>query len=327
MDDMMYNEKPINMLFKGDNVQNFFLLKKVEFRNGKNDTRFVDFTFADKSGEINGKLWNYMPQYEKLYQVGRLVKVRGVVNQWKEQLQLRVDKIRLINDTDNINPANYVPVAPHDPVMMYEKLMNYINAIVDTDIKNVVFKLINDRSEEIMYYPAAKLNHHAVRAGLLYHLTTMLDSALGLLNIYTYLNTDLVYAGVILHDIEKLSEMKAGELGLVTDYTVEGKLLGHIVMGAVLLDQVGKEVNAPQEKIDILKHMIISHHYHPEYGSPIKPMFPEAELLHYLDIIDSRLYDMKKVTDEIASGTFSERIWSLENRMVYHIPDELFDKE
>ena len=137
-------------------------------------------------------------------------------------------------------------------------------------------------------------------------------------SVYEFLNSDLIYAGVILHDLAKINEMDSNELGVVNDYTLEGSLLGHITQGIKEVEIVGRELGADKTTIVLLQHMILSHHYEPEYGSPVKPMIPEAEILHYLDIIDARMYDMKRVTNETEVGQFSERLWSLENRSVYN---------
>ena len=200
---------------------------------------------------------------------------------------------------------------------MLQKLMGYVSEINDDDIQIMVDEIINTNKEKLIYYPAAKRNHHSLRGGLLYHITTMLSLAENICNIYDYLNRDLVYAGVILHDIAKIKEMSASELGIVDEYTLEGTLLGHITQGIKEIEIVGRSLNADEEKIILLQHMVLSHHYEPEYGSPVKPMIPEAEIVHYLDVMDARMYDMKKAIKETKKGAFSERIFSLENRRVY----------
>ena len=131
------------------------------------------------------------------------------------------------------------------------------------------------------------------------------------------MNKELLFAGIILHDIEKTEEMNSSELGIVSTYTVEGQLLSHLIQGITLVDRVSSKVGASSEIRMLLQHMILSHHYEPEYGSPIKPMIIEAELLHYIDVIDARMYDMKKILDGVDEGNFSERIFSLNNRKVY----------
>ena len=145
----------------------------------------------------------------------------------------------------------------------------------------------------------------------------MLKAAKALVNVYDFLNKDLLYAGVILHDIGKMEEMDASELGLVNDYTAGGKLLGHLIQGITVIADVAKETGFNSEKLMVLQHLILSHHYEPEYGSPKYPMLPEGEMLHYLDVMDARMYDMKKVSESCEPGEFSEKIRSLENRNIY----------
>ena len=111
--------------------------------------------------------------------------------------------------------------------------------------------------------------------------------------------------------------MAATELGLVEDYTAGGKLLGHLIQGITMIGEVAKETGFNPEKLMVLQHLILSHHYEPEYGSPKYPMLPEGEMLHYLDIMDARMYDMKKASESCEPGEFSERIRSLDNRNIY----------
>jgi 3'-5' exoribonuclease len=111
--------------------------------------------------------------------------------------------------------------------------------------------------------------------------------------------------------------MAAGELGIVSEYTTEGELLGHIVQGVKMVDRAAREVGADTEVSLLLQHMILSHHYEPEFGSPKRPMIPEAEVLHYLDIIDARMYDMGKVLSHVEAGSFSDKVWLLHNRKLY----------
>jgi 3'-5' exoribonuclease len=176
---------------------------------------------------------------------------------------------------------------------------------------------VGEKEEQLMFYPAAKENHHAVVGGLLYHIISMLRAGEKLAEIYSWINKDLLYAGIILHDLAKIDEMEAGEIGLITEYTVEGQLLGHIIQGIKDIDRVAREEGADGEVSLLLQHMVLSHHYEPEFGSPKRPMIPEAELLHYLDMIDARMYDMRRVLDHVPPGGLSDRIWLLHNRRLY----------
>ena len=121
----------------------------------------------------------------------------------------------------------------------------------------------------------------------------------------------------MLHDLSKIEEMESNELGVVSSYTPEGMLLGHIIQGIKTIDRVGSQLEADQETIILLQHLVLSHHYEPEFGSPKRPMIPEGEILHYLDLMDARMYDMQKALENVEPGGFSEKIWLLHNRNIY----------
>ena len=135
--------------------------------------------------------------------------------------------------------------------------------------------------------------------------------------VYTDLDRDWVVTGVIIHDMEKLNEIMSNQWGISPGYSMEGQLLGHIAQGVKMIDKLADELGVSEEKAIMLEHMILSHHYEPEFGSPKRPMFPEAELLHYLDIFDARIFDMEEALKPVAPGDFSDKVWTLENRRVY----------
>jgi 3'-5' exoribonuclease len=309
--------KKINELVANDKIDGFFLVKASELKTSSNNKKYMDFTFADKTGEINAKLWEVEAGDEDRYTSNMLLKVRGTVSLWQTTLQLKIEKLRATVPSDNVKIEDFVPTAPLEPDFMYAEIFKYIDNMKNDDIKKITTIILEEVKDKLMHYPAAKKNHHAVKAGLLYHVLTMLRVGEKLSDIYTYINKDLLYAGVILHDMSKLDEMDANELGIVSEYTIEGQLLGHITQGIKRLEVVSEKVSADKEIVMMLQHMILSHHYEPEYGSPVKPMFPEAELLHHLDIIDARMYDMNRILGETNSGSFSERVYSLEGRRIY----------
>ena len=127
--------------------------------------------------------------------------------------------------------------------------------------------------------------------------------------------------GVIVHDLAKIDEMDADTLGLVSDYSLDGKLLGHIVRGVVNIQLAAAKTGASQGKALLLQHMVLSHHGIPEYGSPMAPKFPEAEVLNMIDTLDARLYEMDEAISRAVPGGFSEKVWGLDNRLLYRIPD------
>jgi 3'-5' exoribonuclease len=311
--------KKISEIKKGDRVEGFYIIKSVDSKvpNNSNSNKYLDFNLGDVTGDINAKLWECNEELENKFKQNTLVKIKGSVNEWRGKLQLKIESIRLVEEKDEVSIGDYVAVAPYSPESMYDDILNYLSKINNIDIQNIVTNILSDNEEKLMYYPAAKSNHHAVKSGLLYHTTTMLKAGEKLSEIYTFLNTDLLYAGIILHDIGKIYEMDASELGIVSTYTVEGQLIGHIVQGIKMIETASLEVKASKEVSMLLQHMVLAHHYEAEYGSPKKPMIPEAEMLHHLDIMDARMYDMNKALRETEEGKFSERIFSLDNISIY----------
>lgn len=311
--------RKINEFVKNERSEGFYLIRSIDLKTtNSNGKKYLDIVLADSTGEITAKKWEVKDNEETDFKANTIVKVRGMVTSWQAALQLKIEQMRNIVEEDNINIDDYVQSAPIDSKEMFEIIESYINRMKNDDIKNIVNFMIEKNKEKLMYYPAAKKNHHSIKGGLLYHITTMLSLGEKICSIYDFLNVDLIYAGIILHDLAKIKEMASSELGIVDDYTLEGTLLGHITQGVKEIEVAGQEVKADREVIILLEHMVLSHHYEPEYGSPVKPMIPEAEILHYVDLIDARMYDMRKVTNETEVGSFSERLWSLENRRIYN---------
>jgi len=152
-----------------DRIDGFFIIKNAECRTASNSKKYLDFTIADKTGEINAKYWNYNEGDEEIYKPNILIKVRGSVTQWQNNVQFKIDRIRLTNEQDNVNIADFVPSAPYSPEYMFNEILWYLNKINNKDIKGIVQTIIDDNRDKIMHFPAAKKNHHAVRSGLLYH--------------------------------------------------------------------------------------------------------------------------------------------------------------
>lgn len=307
-------------LRKNMEITEFFMAKTVAIKVGSNGKQYLDITLGDKTGEISGKKWDVSDaEYPMLKAIPEksIVKVKGVVTEWQGQLQMRVQRIREVKPEDDQNICDFVKAAPEEPQEMYDYIYATAESMQDSDLKRLCVKVLTDNKEKIMYYPAAQKNHHAQLAGLLYHMKRMLMTGEGVCSVYKNLNRDLVCAGVILHDMEKLNEIESGTDGIATGYSFEGQMLGHIIQGVKKLDSMAIELDIPREKAIMLEHMILSHHYEPEFGSPKKPLFPEAEVLHYLDILDARMFDMEAALEATEPGSFSDRVWTLDNRKLY----------
>lgn len=300
----------------GEKIEGFYIIKDVNIKTSSNNKKYLDFNIMDASGEVNCKLWDLQNNEEETYKAGNVIKIRGDVTLWQQSMQLKIVKIRLTDETDEIDYSALIPSAPIEAKAMFEELDSFIEAIEDQDLRKLTSSLIDSVRDKLAYYPAAKSNHHSIRSGLLYHVIRMLRVAKSLCDIYGA-DRSLLYTGVMLHDLEKINEMNSDTLGIVGEYTIDGNLLGHIIQGIVNISKEGEKLGISDEKIRLVQHMILSHHYQPEYGSPKKPMFLEAELLHYIDMIDARVYDFEKVYRSIDPGTFSDYILQLDRRRVY----------
>ena len=307
---------------KGLTFTGFFLIKTAAIKNSSNSTsQYGDYTLADDTGEINAKLWD-VAEPESCPQAGNVVKIQGMVNEYQNKLQVRIDRFRDAVPSDPINPSELVPAAPMSGEDLFAAVWQYAGRIRHEKLMELIMTVLEENKERLLIWPAAVRNHHSIRSGLLYHTLTMLRTADGILKVYTYLQSDLIYAGAILHDLAKIFELSSANTGIATDYTRNGMLLGHIVQGILYVEKTAERIGLDPKVTTLLQHMLLAHHYEPEYGSPRRPMFPEAEILHYLDIIVARMFDMHKALDDTKEGAFSEKLWTLHNRQLYRISGE-----
>ena len=303
-------------LQKDMRYEGFLLIRSAEKRKDSKGNDYVDMNLTDRTGEINCKIWNWDPEAEAPV-AGTPVKVRGLIQEYTGRLQLRVEKWRPATDEDPVDMNSLVPCAPRKPEEMLQEIRETIDAFENEDLRKLAQGMLEIAGERLAWFPAAQRMHHAERSGLLHHTTDMLRLARNLLEVYPWLNRDLLLAGVIIHDLGKMDELKSDRTGNVSDYTRDGQLLGHLVRGITNLNRVADRLGIHGETVALLEHMLLSNHGESEYGSPKAPMFPEAEALHWIDIMDARMNTMKGVEDKTPEGAFSEKIFSLDRR-VYH---------
>ena len=304
---------------RDDKFEGFLIVRSAEQRAAASGKNYLDMTLADRSGSINAKMWDGTVQPPI---AGSIVKVRATGNEFNGRMQLRVEKIRAAENRDGVDMSTLIPCAPEDPKAMLEEIVRAADHIADPDLSRITCELLDRAGSKLLTFPAAKQMHHAERSGLLHHMTTMLKAARAIMTVYPQLNASLLTAGVIVHDLAKIDEMDADALGLVSDYSVDGKLLGHIVRGVVNIELAAQKTGASRGKALLLQHMVLSHHGIPEYGSPLAPKFPEAEVLNAIDTLDARLFEMNEALSRAMPGGFSEKVWGLDNRQLYRIPDE-----
>ncbi len=317
-------QRNVSELAKDQRFEGFLLVRSSEQRTGGNGAKYLDLNLADKTGEVNAKVWdgNVPPPA-----VGTVVKVRGGTLEYNGRLQLRVERIRPAQPGDEVNVSALTPSAPEPVEDMLDELSQTIDGFASEPIARLTREMLRRFDEKLRYYPAAQRIHHAERGGLLHHTTGMLRLAKAVCGVYGNLNTDLVYAGVILHDLCKTEELDSDPMGVVRDYTTGGLLLGHLVLGVARLQEVANDLGITGEPLLLLQHMLLSHHGEAEFGSPRKPMFMEAEVLHWVDLLDARMNEMDTAIAKVKPGAFTERIWSLDRRLYHARYDECLAPE
>ncbi|MDM5357545.1 3'-5' exoribonuclease [Peribacillus sp. B2I2] len=298
----------------GEVVDIYMYIKTSTKAVASNGKPFLTLILCDKTGEIEAKLWDVSEADETTYSAEATVKVQGEVQNYRGRSQLKIRNIRITSDADGVTKADLIQTAPLSQEEMMETITQFIFEMRNPNIQRVTRHLIKKYQNEFLTFPAATKNHHEYMSGLAYHVVSMLGLAKAISTLYPSLNRDLLYAGVILHDLGKVHEL-SGPVSTV--YTVEGNLLGHIT---IMVNEVGKaaeELGIEAEEIMILKHLILSHHGKAEWGSPKPPMVREAEVLHYIDNMDAKINMMDRALEKVKPGEFTERVFALDNRSFY----------
>lgn len=312
---IILNFKEIN---DNGGVEGFCFVKNMEVKKTAKGVPFLDLILTDSSGEIGAKLWDYKEDLHQCVQPNVVVKIRGSISMFNDAPQLRVERVRAVLDTDCVRIEDFIPSADYSGEAMYAELVKTVEGFENEELKKLVLTVLERKKEKILYWPAAFKLHHAMRGGLLYHTLSILRLAQAVAEVYPSVEKELLYSGVILHDVAKLEEFDVSNAGIVSGYTVEGTLIGHLVRGAMNIEKIGTEIGVDSELLMLIEHMILSHHGEPEFGAAVRPMFLEAEILSQLDLMDARIYEITQAVSEVQTGEFTPRQWALENRKLYN---------
>lgn len=308
----------LSELHTGDSFTGFFVLKNVQNKITNSGKPYLSCSVADASMMIEAKVWDYAGPIGPAEE-GRVAKIQGVLQEFKGAPQVKVERIRMATAQDRYDLADLVPVAPLDRDAAYAQILETVQTLSDEDYKAVCREFLRRHGEGLKAIPAAKSVHHGFVGGLLMHTSYMLQTADFLARLYAaVIDRSLLLAGTLLHDIAKLEEFLVSDLGMVTEYSVKGQLLGHLVLGAQEAAQVCQELGVPEEKSVLLQHLLLSHHGQPEFGAAVVPMCAEAELLNYIDNIDAKMEIYRENLEKTQPGAFSPRIFALEKRIYNH---------
>jgi 3'-5' exoribonuclease len=275
-----------------------FLVKFSAVAVDKNGKPYMNLVLMDRTGELEARVWDDVQQYAGQVVRDAFVRVDGRCQSYQGRKQIVVGKMQVLRE-DDVEVKDYVAEGTLDVDALYRQLLGYVETMKDPFYRALAESVLRDDAEiadKVKRAPAAKSVHHAYKGGLLEHvisITGILDHLAG--HYGKYLDRDLLFLGGFFHDIGKLWELSYDR---VTDYTTEGKLIGHLVMGVELVDRKIRELEAqpgripgvfPEEKKLLVKHLILAHHGVLEYGSPKRPKCLEALIVHYIDDLDSKV--------------------------------------
>jgi 3'-5' exoribonuclease len=291
----------IEQLKQGERIDEIFLVKSARLAETKAGKPYLILVVMDRSGELSGPVWENALELQKLCRPGEIVRINGVIQSYRDALQLKVDMVRPVVRSE-VDLGEFLPVSPKNREIMAEELSALIRTVKNPFLKKLLGRFFGKKDELKIFCdaPAAKGIHHAYIGGLLEHSLSMARLCHHLSEHYEGVDRSLVIAGALLHDIGKLMELQAND-GVV-EYTVAGRLKGHLVIGCELVGRSAEGIkDFPEELLVQLQHLILSHHGRHEFGSPVVPMTVEAMILSFVDDLDAKMNLMEQLRRKMNS--------------------------
>jgi len=273
-------------------ITSSFVVASKQVKAKKNGEPYLALILADRTGQIEAKMWDNVDEFIAIFEQDDFLKVKGLINKYKNRFQLTIHKLRRMDEVD-IDYTDYLPKTTKDIGELWRTLTEFVATFQNPHLKALVelFMADGEIAERYRNAPAAKTLHHAYIGGLLDHVVSLFRSCDLMCQNYPQVNRDLLLTGAFLHDIGKIQELTYNR---AFSYSTRGQLLGHMIIELEMLQaKLAKLPDFPAELKTLLEHLIISHHGQYDFGSPKLPMFPEALMLHYLDDLDSKMEAMR----------------------------------
>ena len=294
---------------KNSLIQGFFLVREKHLRSTRTNHPYLQLSLQDNSGSIEAKVWENVPAYEKSFDEGDAVVVKGRVSQYKEQLQLEVEDIGKASPEKHaeygFDLSKLIPASKHNVNQMWRALGKIIKDMENVHLKALISQIYKEHAERIKQHPASMKLHHAWLGGFLEHILSMTQIGVQLADHYD-VDKDLLITGILLHDIGKIIELNPAQQ---PGYTDRGQLLGHIVLGHDLARDTMQQIEGFPTELQLkIEHMILAHQGKYEWQSPKQPKFKEALLLHHIDELDARMNMMDEAMEKDGeSGSWTNR--------------------
>jgi 3'-5' exoribonuclease len=327
----MSNRRPIAELTDAESLDQVFLVRDKELRTTRSgEGQFVTCTLADSTGTIPARLWQANEAIFGGIPSGGFMRVKGRVETYRGKMQIIIEGCRPVA-AEQVDMGEFVRTTDKDIDAMWGEMVEMLQTIHNEPLRRLIKKFLEDHAlvAAVKRAPAAMQMHHPFAGGLVEHTLGVMRGARAVCELYPSLNRDLMIAGAFLHDIAKSAELSGS---LAINYTDRGQLVGHITIAAVWIQEkaaaVAEETGLPipHKTINLLQHLVLSHHGVHEYGSPKLPAIPEAFALHYVDNLDAKIWMTDNAIDSTPDPqeSFTSYLPQLESR-IYRFSDELED--
>jgi 3'-5' exoribonuclease len=295
---------------QGEKISSSFLVAEKNMAFSLKGSPYLTVKLKDKTGELDGKVWDNAIEFNQQFKKGDVIAIEGRANTYKNSLQISIMEIKKCN-WEEVEPTDYLPGAKGDVNGMFDELLAHVDTVQNKALKELLYAFLKDEKTAELFKraPAAKGFHHIYLGGLLEHSLSVVRLLIKIAEHYQYLDRDMLIAGGLLHDIGKIYEFSYDQL---IEYSDEGRLIGHIVMGVEMIDK--KIADIPDFPVQLaleLRHLILSHHGEFEYGSPKRPKTMEALAVHYMDDLDAKLNAFQSLT---VNSNNADSDWTAYNR-------------
>lgn len=320
----MLDQKPLNEFIVGDELLIYLIVSKCEVKTSKNGKLFLNLELRDKSTALPSKVWDNAEEYAKKLKEGTVVKIAGQVEDFNGAAQIKLDKIRPALESDNVKPDDFLPRSKRPLKEMIDELNQVIDSISDPFLSQLVKTILSGKDlDKYSRTPAGKGWHHAYIHGLLEHTLEIVRICELMCSIHPDLKHDLLICGALLHDYGKTEELIYDS---VFDYSDKGKLMGHIIIGALAIEKIASSIpNFPEDLKIHLIHLVLSHQGKLEFASPVEPKTLEAIALYQADELSAKTNAYKYAIEaEKFKGGKWTKFLPLANTALY-IPDDNSD--
>jgi 3'-5' exoribonuclease len=293
----------IEDLREGERIDELFMVKQVRHGETRAGKPYLHLTLGDKSGETGAPVWDNSEAVTPHCRLGAVIRVRGMVQSYRDTLQLKVESIEPVED-QQVDLHHFIPVSSRTPDDMAHELRTVIEKVANRFLRLLLQDIFfgTETGAQFVAAPAAKGLHHAYQGGLLEHTLSMVKVASMLADHYPGVDGDLLIAGVLLHDVGKTVELDA--VAGAVEYSDTGRLKGHLLIGCEIITAAAAAIaDFPGELLIHLHHLVLSHHGRLEFGSPVVPMTPEALLLSFIDDVDAKMNRFEQLRRKLKTGT------------------------